>query len=618
MEDPYGWMENLDDERVTKIIHQANDEFKNYVGTLSSSLYDEVARYYNMPRIWGARLTKNGTFVGINEAGCQKIVRLEDEKVFLDSKRLEKQMGDEILLQGFTMDDEGELLAYNFSIGGSDEGITRIVRVSDDAVIEELKPSVWNIIFLPDGYYFSRFYRREKTPDGMAPPAQRLFFKSREKRMVFGEGLDSNHFIHLKRSGDGKWALLTVSEGWNRSDIYFGPIGNPGKWKKVYTCDRPAEPIDVVEGKVYILTREGKGFGKIVAIGDSKTIVPEIGEPLEWAVIVKGKILAGYLHDASSKLVLYDINGKKERVIKFDMLGYVIPLDHKDDVLLRFESFTVPYRLYKFDGSLKFMKESSIQGNFAVDEDFAISKDGTKIHYFKVHGENAKKIAWVFGYGGFNISLTPRLFPQVLPFLLRGGTFVMANLRGGGEYGEEWHRAGMRENKQNVFDDFIAVLEKLKREGYRVVGWGRSNGGLLVSATLVQRPDVMDAAIIGYPVIDMMKFHRLYIGRVWIPEYGDPDNPEDREFLSKYSPYHNVRNNNYPPTLIYTGLHDDRVHPAHALKFYMKLKKRGAPVYLRVETKSGHMGASPETRIKELADMLAFVIKNAGEELDRS
>ncbi len=225
-------------------------------------------------------------------------------------------------------------------------------------------------------------------------------------------------------------------------------------------------------------------------------------------------------------------------------------------------------------------------------------------------GAEDRKMVWVFGYGGFNISLTPRFFPQVIPFIKRGGSFAMANLRGGSEYGEEWHRAGMRENKGNVFDDFIAVLSKLKGEGYKVAAWGRSNGGLLVSATLTQRPDVMDSALIGYPVIDMLRFHKLYIGSVWIPEYGNPDDPKDREFLLRYSPYHNIDpDKSYPPTLIYTGLHDDRVHPAHALKFFMKMKEVGAPVYMRVETKSGHMGASPETRARELTDLLAFVVK---------
>ena len=184
----------------------------------------------------------------------------------------------------------------------------------------------------------------------------------------------------------------------------------------------------------------------------------------------------------------------------------------------------------------------------------------------------------------------------------------MANLRGGSEYGEKWHRAGMRENKQNVFDDFIAVLEKLKSQGYKIIAHGRSNGGLLVSAIITQRPDVVDVAVIGYPVIDMLRFHKLYIGRAWIPEYGNPEDPKDREFLLRYSPYHNVRPDlKYPPTLVYTGLHDDRVHPAHALKFVAKLKDVKAPVFLRVETKSGHLGANPETRIREIADILAFI-----------
>ena len=230
----------------------------------------------------------------------------------------------------------------------------------------------------------------------------------------------------------------------------------------------------------------------------------------------------------------------------------------------------------------------------------------------KKRGIKSDKVL-VFGYGGFGIALTPRFFPHVIPFIEKGGTFVMTNLRGGSEYGEKWHHAGMRENKQNVFDDYIACLEKLKSEGYKVTAWGRSNGGLLVSATLTQRPEIMDSALIGYPVIDMLRFHKLYIGKAWVPEYGDPDDPKDRKFLLRYSPYHNIdKNKRYPPTLIYTGLYDDRVHPAHALKFAAKLREIGAPVYLRVETKSGHMGASPETRIRELADLLAFVIKMLG------
>ena len=205
--------------------------------------------------------------------------------------------------------------------------------------------------------------------------------------------------------------------------------------------------------------------------------------------------------------------------------------------------------------------------------------------------------------------MTPVYNPLALLLAERGGVFVVANIRGGGEYGEKWHRDGMRENKQNVFEDFKSVLKYFKEKGARVVAIGFSNGGLLVAAVLTQSPELLDGAVIGYPVIDMLRFHKLYIGRAWVPEYGDPEREEDRKFLLKYSPYHNVKNVKYPPTLVYTGLHDDRVHPAHAFKFVAKLLETGSKVFLRTETRSGHSGATTEVKITEQADVLAFIFK---------
>ncbi|WP_099210641.1 prolyl oligopeptidase family serine peptidase [Thermococcus henrietii] len=612
MEDPYIWAENLKDERVLKLVEEENRRFREFVGELSDELFPEVWEYYSIPTLVSAKLTEKGVISMYRERNRQ-IIRWLGGEVIVDSKELETELNDEVLLQGFTADRKGRFLAYSFSIGGADEGITRIIDLETGELIEEFRPSVWNITFLDDGYYFARFYRHGETPDGIKAPAERFFRKDASgEKLVFGEGLGSGYFISLRKSTDGKWAMVTVTFGWNSAEIYVGPIDEPGKWEKVYSAEVPVEPVDVINGKLYLLTREGKGLGKLIAVrdGEVEEVIPEGEFPLEWAVLVGNKILAGRLVHASHRLEVYSLDGEKLDEITFDLPGSVYPLDTDGKrALLRYESFTVPYRLYEFDGELKLVEGQEIEGSFRVEEDFAVSKDGTRVHYFLVKGEKDEKKAWVFGYGGFNISLTPRFFPQAIPFIKRGGTFGMANLRGGSEYGEEWHRAGMRENKQNVFDDFIAVLEKLKKEGYRVAAWGRSNGGLLVSATLVQRPDVMDSALIGYPVIDMMRFHKLYIGSVWVPEYGNPDDQKDREFLLKYSPYHNVRPAEYPPTLIYTGLHDDRVHPAHAIKFFLRLKELGAPVYLRVETKSGHMGASPETRAKELTDLLAFVLK---------
>lgn len=591
VEDPYIWMENLQDNRVREIIERENKKFREFIGELSDKLFPEVWEYFSIPTVTMAKITKRGIIVSYNEKD-RSIIRWLDGDVIVDSKEIEREVGDEVLLQGFTADDEGEKLAYSFSIGGADEGITRIIDLKSGEVIEEIKPSIWNILFLKDGYYFARFYRKEKTPDGVDPPAERVFWKDKEgEKMVFGEGLTSGYFMTLRKSSDDKFAMLTLNYGWNQGEIYVGPIDKPQEWRKVYSATVPVEPVDIVNGKLYILTREGRGMGKVIAVkdGEIEEVIPEGEFPLEWAVIVDDKIVAGRLVHASHRLEVYTLKGEKIEEVTFDIPGALHPLDKNNkEVLLRYISFTIPYRLYEFKDKLRIIEERKVEGKFKVEEDFVVSKDGTRIHYFIIKGEKDEKKAWVFGYGGFNIALTPRFFPQVIPFLKRGGTFVMANLRGGSEYGEEWHRAGMRENKQNVFDDFIAVLEKLKKEGYKVAAWGRSNGGLLVSATLTQRPDIMDAALIGYPVIDMLRFHKLYIGSVWIPEYGNPDDPKDREFLLKYSPYHNVDpNKKYPLTLIYTGLHDDRVHPAHALKFFMKLKEVGAPVYLRVETKSG-------------------------------
>ncbi len=615
MTDPYEWMENMNDDRVLKIVSDENARFRRFVGKLSEELFPEVWGLYAVGIPTLVQPTRKGVLCMVRE-GERQVIKWLDGDVLIDSQDL----GESVLLQWFTADESGKKLAYSFSEGGSDEGITRIIDTESGEVLDEIKPSVWNVEFTSNGFYMARFYRRGKTPDGVNAPAERILLKDESgERMVFGEGLGSGYFMELRRSSDGKSAMVTVSFGWNSSKVYVGPFEEPERWREVYTAQVPVQPVDVRNGYVYLVTKEGKGTGKVIRVrledGKVEEVVPEDEFPADWVVMVRDRLLIGRLIHASHVIEVYSLNGERLDKISFETPGTVTPSRPLDDhVMLKYESFTVPYRLYELRSSgkieFKCIKESSIEGKFRVREDFATSKDGTAVHYFTVKSEGKdRRRAWVFGYGGFNISLTPSFFPQVVPFIRRGGTFVMANLRGGGEYGEEWHRTGMRENKGNVFDDFIAVLEKLKGEGYKVAAWGRSNGGLLVSATLVQRPDVMDAALIGYPVIDMLRFHRLYIGSVWIPEYGNPDDPKDREFLLKYSPYHNVKPNRYPPTLIYTGLHDDRVHPAHAFKFFMKLKELGAPVYLRVETKSGHMGASPETRAKELTDLLTFVVK---------
>ncbi len=339
---------------------------------------------------------------------------------------------------------------------------------------------------------------------------------------------------------------------------------------------------------------------------------------MENARIFKGRIIASYLIDSSSRLRILDLNGRVLREIVFDKPGSVNWLIVRGDKLLfKYESFDTPSIISLLKDPLEdptTLLSYRIDLDIRVEEGWVKSSDGTMIHFFVAKPKEVKRrVALIRGYGGFGVSLKPRFIPIIYPLLEDGAIFVQANLRGGGEYGEEWHKAGMREKKQNVFEDYKAVLRYLKEQGYKTIAWGASNGGLLVAATITQSPELVDVALIGYPVIDMLRFHKLYIGRLWTTEYGDPDNPRDREFLLKYSPYHNIEpSKKYPPTLVYTGLHDDRVHPGHALKFVAKLEEIGAPVYLRVEERSGHSGANPEVKARETSDLLAFAYRVLG------
>jgi prolyl oligopeptidase len=410
------------------------------------------------------------------------------------------------------------------------------------------------------------------------------------------------------------------SYGWLRGTVIAGDLGNPDEWGKIFGGeDYKAYPVDFVGGKYLIKSYDGEGFGRIVSIdagGTVEELVGEGNEPLQDVVATERSLVSSYMVDATSIVRWHDMRGGLVGEYDFMAPGSVSSLTTDgSECFFRYQSFATSHRVYRLDeAGLKALLSEEVPEEYEVDNLWSTSRDGTRVHSFMVRKQGSKPTkALLYGYGGFSISLTPRFFPNIIPFLEDGGAFVQANLRGGIEYGEGWHRAGMREKKQHVFDDFTSVLEQLREGGSKVVATGRSNGGLLVGATMTQHPDLLNGAVIGYPVLDMKRFHKLLIGQAWVPEYGDPDDPEDAEFLSRYSPYHNVEEGaDYPPTFLFTGLHDDRVHPAHALKFAAVLEEAGHPYLLRVETKSGHAGATPETKIEEESDVMAFVYQALG------
>jgi prolyl oligopeptidase len=615
--DHYLWLENPKDPKVVKWFSKRDKTTRKLLRRISTKLKPRIEHYYSIPYVLLVRTSSNGHFVLLRDGENFKIKVITTEG-YANELVNSKELGKDVVLQWLYVAEEGDRFAFSYSFGGSDEGILKVMETHSREVLDELKGRIGNIVWLDkDRYFYERFYARKKTPDGVAPPADRIFLRENGKdELVFGSGIPTSHFIMLKKSKQDSRGLLAVSYGWTKSDVYVGKLEEPENWNFLYgKGDFIAWPVDYVHGKYLVASFDNGGMGRISAIkknGEADEIVGEQAYPLQEAVVAENKIVASYLANASSTLKIFGLGTAKINEIRLEPSGTIDSLDSNGvECIFRYESFFIPYRIYILEKSrLRVLDSKEIQRQLAVEDLWVRSKDSTRIHMFKVEkkGEGHRRVL-AYGYGGFAVSLTPRFYPHVIPFLDDGGTFVVANLRGGKEYGEEWHRKGMREKKQNVFDDFMAVLEFLKRKGSKVVAFGGSNGGLLVGVVLTQRPELLDGALIGYPVLDMLRFHKLHIGKAWVPEYGDPDNPKDAEFLTQYSPYHNVTKKKYPPIMLFTGLHDDRVHPAHAFKFAAKLEGVKASCLLRVETKSGHSGATPITKIEEYSDIMTFVYK---------
>ena len=620
--DQYIWLEDLDDPRVREWVSERNRRVKRELGPFSEKLNPRIERYYSIPLVIALEASRKGVFTITREEGAYKIKLLAlngETHELVDSRDL----GEDVLIKALFTDKKGGRFAISYSFGGSDKGFTDVIDTASGEVLDRLEDMVvYYIVWLGDDEYcYVRFFREGVTPDGVSAPASRVFLrKDGSEEMVFGKGIETSYLISLKEGGGGSKAMLNVSYGWSRSTVYAGDLRNPESWRVIFGGeDFRAFPIDFVGGDYLVASYDGEGLGRVVAVsegGGARELLGEQKYPLIDATVAGEKIVANYLVDASSILKTFSLDGAEQDEFTFEAAGSVDFLRTAwGGCVFRYQSFTIPHRVYSLrEGRLSILASEEVPGDFEVEESWVTSKDGTRIHAFSVKRRGAQPDkAYVFGYGGFSIPLTPRFYPFVIPFIEDGGVYVHTNLRGGVEYGEAWHRAGMRERKQNVFDDYASVLRDLKERGVRVVAFGRSNGGLLVGATMTQRPELLDGAVIGYPVLDMRRFHKLYVGKSWVPEYGDPDDPGDAAFLAQYSPYHHIRDDvSYPPIFMYTGIHDDRVHPGHAFKFAARLDDAGHEYLLRVEEMSGHAGATPKTKIDEESDLMAFVYKALG------
>ncbi|HSQ54506.1 MAG TPA: prolyl oligopeptidase family serine peptidase, partial [Gemmata sp.] len=445
-------------------------------------------------------------------------------------------------------------------------------------------------------------------------------------------------------SEDGKWIVISVGDGTTSDKVRIA-------YKDL--TDPAAKVIELVpnhDNKFYFLGNDGGVFYfrsdyqapkyQIIAIDSKnadkknwKTIVPEAKEVLDSVGFVGNRFICSYLKDAKTAVKVYEVDGKFVRDVELPGIGTATGFGGKRDykeTFYTFSSFATPPSIYRYDvptGESKLFRQAKVKfdpADYEVRQVFYTSKDGTKVPMFIAHKKGIKldgtNPTLLYGYGGFDVPITPDFRVSRLQWMEMGGIFAVANIRGGGEYGDAWHRAGTKLQKQNVFDDFIAAAEYLIQEKYtstpKLAIQGGSNGGLLVGACMTQRPDLYGACLPAVGVMDMLRFQKFTAGRFWVDDYGSSDNPTEFEALYKYSPYHVLLREppkKYPATLVTTADHDDRVVPGHSFKFIAALQEKqagSAPVLIRIETKAGHGAGKPTTKaIEEVADQWAFLVK---------
>jgi prolyl oligopeptidase len=543
---------------------------------------------------------------------------------------------------------DGKAVAYAVKSNNSDEATLHVMDVatgkkSDVDVIDGAKYAWPSWTPSADGFYYTWL-----PPEGSVPTADRpghaevRFHKLGTDPMkdptVHDKTGDPKTFIGAELSRDGRWLVLTIEHGWSRTDVEFMDLhAKKAEWRPLVVGQDARYVVDVDGDHFFVRTNEGASKYRVFRIDPARPeraswqeVIPERSDAtLEGSSIVGHALALVYLKDIVTQLELHDEAGKLVRNIDLPTIGTSGGLSgNVDDDLAyySFQSFTYPTEIE--ETSIKTGKKATFYrlkvpvdpSKYEVQQMFATSKDGTRVPFFVVRGKDFVKTGStptvLYGYGGFQVPQTPSFATSIYPWLEHGGIWVVANLRGGSEYGEEWHRHGMRREKQNVFDDYFAVAEELIRQGFtrpsKLAALGASNGGLLVGAAITERPDLFGVALCGVPLLDMVRYHLFGSGKTWIEEYGSADDSEDFKALYAYSPYHHVaKGTKYPATLILSADSDDRVDPMHARKFAAELQwaSAGGPVLLRIEKHSGHGGADlVRAAVEKLADEYAFAL----------
>lgn len=655
--DPYSWMENDTTAEVAAWVKAENEITFNHLSKIPfrKQLTDRLTEIINYEKI-GAPSKKHGKYYYFKNDGLQNqsVLYVKDAldaipEVLLDPNKFSDD--GTVALDQISISNDGKYLGYTISRNGSDWREIFIIDLNTRQHIED--HIVWakftGIQWYKDGFYYSAYNTPEEGKEySNINENHKIYFHKigtpqSEDILIYENPNYPRRFHTCTVSQDEETMFVYESGANNGNRLYFKDLESDNDFTLIANNDNfDYRFIDKIGDYLYFYTNENAPKYKIMRTHIDKPnsenwedVIAENKNTLKGCKVISGHFIITYSEDVADHAYVYDFDGNKIQEVTLPSLGSVSFSGNKDDdeIFYTFSSYIHPASIYKYDiknnqSTLYLAPELKFNPDeYTVEQQFFASKDGTRIPMFLIHKKgitkNGKNPVLLYGYGGFNISLTPSFATSRIPFIENGGIYVVVNLRGGGEYGEDWHNAGTKMQKQNVFDDFIAAAEYMINEKYTSIGniaiMGGSNGGLLVGAVVNQRPDLYTVAIPQVGVMDMLKYHKFTIGWNWAPDYGTSEDSEEMfRYLLNYSPMHNIKNDGtpYPAILVTTADHDDRVVPAHSFKYTATLQAANtgdAPKLIRIETNAGHGAGKPISKqIEETSDILAFIMHHLG------
>ncbi len=652
--DPYRWLEDDNAPEVKEWVAAENAVTEHYLKQIPfrDAIRERLTQLWNFPK--ESVPVKHGDAWyyyyndGLqNQSVLYRTTNLEERgEVFIDPNSLSED--GTVALGEVNFSEDGAWCAYATAASGSDWVVIRVKATADGRITEDeinwvkFSGAVW----APDskGFYYSAYDAPESGVFTSQNEYQKIYYhalgtKQSDDVLIYEDKAHPLRYFHGWPSEDGKWIFVIASEGTSGTEILYKGVNEKAFRPLLKGFAYDYAPVTVKDDYLLYVTNENASNYALKRVSlknpsQVETLIPEAESLLQGVSTAGGFLFASYLEKAQSKIRQFNFDGTAVRDVELPAIGSAGGFEAGKDaseLYYALSNYTAPATLYRYDiatGESTLYKSPEVAFDpelFVTEQVFYPSKDGTEVSMFVTHRRdmelNGQNPCLLYGYGGFQINMTPGFNPSALMFVEQGGIYCVVNLRGGSEYGEAWHQGGMLLNKQNVFDDFISAAEYLIKEGYtassKLAINGGSNGGLLVGACEVQRPDLFAVCLPQVGVLDMLRYHKFTIGWGWAVEYGSSENEEQFNYIYKYSPLHNIKDGvEYPATMVMTADHDDRVVPAHSFKFAAQMQHSHAgeaPVLIRIESNAGHGAGTPTSkRIDMATDMYSFIFQNIG------